>query len=47
MSAVTIRAHYSPLLMNSREEIAQAIDDYRAGRRGVIPADQVAPRNYS
>ena len=46
MPAVTIRAQYGPFVMNSCEAIAQAID-YRASRRGVIPADQVAPRNYS
>ena len=47
MPAVTIRAQYGPFVMNSCEAIAQAIDVYRASRRGVIPADQVAPRNYS
>jgi hypothetical protein len=33
--------------MVTREEIAQAIDDYQSGRLGVIPADQLTPRNYS
>jgi hypothetical protein len=33
--------------MNTREEIGQAIDDYHTGRLGVIPADQLTPRNYS
>jgi redox-sensitive bicupin YhaK (pirin superfamily) len=40
-------AHYGPFVMNTRDEITQAIDDYHAGRLGVIPADQLAPRNYS
>jgi redox-sensitive bicupin YhaK (pirin superfamily) len=30
-------AHYGPFVMNTREEIIQAIADYRAGRMGVIP----------
>jgi redox-sensitive bicupin YhaK (pirin superfamily) len=40
-------AHYGPFVMNTREEIGQAVDDYHAGRLGVIPADQLTPRNYS
>jgi len=40
-------AHYGPFVMNTRDEIAQAIDDYQSGRLGVIPADQLAPRNFS
>jgi redox-sensitive bicupin YhaK (pirin superfamily) len=31
-------AHYGPFLMNTREEILQAIDDFQAGRMGTIPA---------
>jgi redox-sensitive bicupin YhaK (pirin superfamily) len=31
-------AHYGPFLMNTREQILQAIDDFQAGRMGVIPA---------
>jgi redox-sensitive bicupin YhaK (pirin superfamily) len=31
-------AHYGPFLMNTREEIIEAIDDFQAGRMGVIPA---------
>jgi redox-sensitive bicupin YhaK (pirin superfamily) len=31
-------AHYGPFLMNTREEIIQAIDDFQAGRMGTIPA---------
>jgi redox-sensitive bicupin YhaK (pirin superfamily) len=40
-------AHYGPFVMNTREEILQAIDDYQAGRLGTVPADQLAPRNFA
>jgi redox-sensitive bicupin YhaK (pirin superfamily) len=40
-------AHYGPFVMNTRDEIVQAVDDYQSGRLGVILADQLAPRNYS
>jgi redox-sensitive bicupin YhaK (pirin superfamily) len=40
-------AHYGPFVMNTRDEITQAIADYQAGRLGIIPADQMAPRKYS
>jgi hypothetical protein len=39
--------HYGPFVMNSRREIGEAIDDFRAGRLGTIPADQLAARDYS
>ena len=29
---------YGPFVMNTREEIIQAIEDYQAGRMGRIPA---------
>jgi redox-sensitive bicupin YhaK (pirin superfamily) len=35
-------AHYGPFLMNTREEIVQAIDDFQAGRMGTIPAVDLA-----
>lgn len=40
-------AHYGPFVMNTREEIVQTLDDFRHGRLGVIPADQLAPRRFS
>jgi redox-sensitive bicupin YhaK (pirin superfamily) len=30
---------YGPFVMNTREEIIQAVEDYRAGRLGTIPAE--------
>ena len=29
-------ARYGPFVMNTKEEIAQAVEDYRSGRMGVI-----------
>lgn len=40
-------AHYGPFVMTTREEIVQAFDDFKRGRLGVIPADQLAPRRFS
>jgi redox-sensitive bicupin YhaK (pirin superfamily) len=31
-------AHYGPFLMNTRQEILEALEDYQAGRMGVVPA---------
>ncbi len=31
-------AHYGPFVMNTRDEILEAIDDFNAGRMGTIPA---------
>jgi redox-sensitive bicupin YhaK (pirin superfamily) len=34
-------ARYGPFVMNTHEEIVQAVEDYRAGRLGSIPASSV------
>jgi hypothetical protein len=38
-------AHHGPFVMNTRDEILQAIEDYQAGRLGHVPAEELNPRN--
>jgi hypothetical protein len=35
--------HYGPFVMNSRDEIMQALEDFEAGRLGHIPANALMP----
>ncbi|HYH49268.1 MAG TPA: pirin-like C-terminal cupin domain-containing protein, partial [Acidimicrobiia bacterium] len=36
-------AWYGPFVMNTRAEVIQAVEDYQAGRLGVVPAGALQP----
>lgn len=38
---------YGPFVMNTRAELAQAMDDYQSGRLGVVPPGALTPHVYS
>jgi redox-sensitive bicupin YhaK (pirin superfamily) len=39
-------AQYGPFVMNTREELVQAVEDYQKGRLGVIPPDALMPHVF-
>jgi hypothetical protein len=36
---------YGPFVMNTRDEIIKAFEDYQSGRLGTIPADAIMPHS--
>ncbi|MFA5565567.1 MAG: pirin family protein [Acidimicrobiia bacterium] len=38
--------HYGPFVMNTKDELVQAVEDYQSGRLGVIPDDAIMPHTY-
>ena len=40
-------AHYGPFVMNTKDELVKAIEDYQAGRLGVIPENALMPHTFT
>ena len=38
--------HYGPFVMNTRDELVQAVEDYQSGKLGVIPPNAIMPHVY-
>jgi hypothetical protein len=36
-------AAYGPFVMNTRDELVQAVEDFRSGKLGTVPADGLRP----
>ncbi|MEO8888401.1 MAG: pirin family protein [Jatrophihabitantaceae bacterium] len=40
-------AHYGPFVMNTKQELIQAMEDYQSGRLGVIPENALMPHTFN
>ena len=38
--------HYGPFVMNTRDQLVQAVGDYQSGKLGVIPPGAIMPHVY-